>query len=80
MYCNEILETVRGDTQTVCNVKSEPSLNAPIVARYGQGQVINYDQVWEADGYRWISYIGNSGKRRYVAYRKLNSKNGWIRF
>ena len=74
-------ENWRGITQTVCNVRSEPSLNAPIVARYGQGQVINYDQVWEADGYRWISYVSYTGVRRYVAYRKLTGDTrGWIIF
>lgn len=73
-------EKWHGITEATCNVRSYPSTNAPIVAQYAPQQRINYDQVWEGNGYRWISYIANSGKRRYVAYRKLNSKNGWIRF
>ena len=74
-------ESWHGVTQAVCNVRSEPSVNAPIVARYGMGQTIYYDQVWEADGYRWISYVGYSGKRRYVAYRLVNNPSSqWINF
>lgn len=74
-------EKWRGITQATCNVRSAPSLSAPVVAQYKPGQRINYDQVWEADGYRWISYISNSGQRRYVAYRKLTGDTRpWIKF
>ena len=45
------------------------------------GARINYDSVYEADGYRWISYIGNSGKRRYVAYRRTSGNTrAWVTF
>ena len=73
-------EKWHGVTQATCNVRSYPSTKAPIVAQYKPQQTINYDSVYEGDGYRWISYIGNSGKRRYVAYRKLTDKTGWITF
>lgn len=75
-------ENWTGITQAVCNVRSEPNTNAPIVAQYPVGKEINYDQVWEGDGYRWISYIGaSSGKRRYVACRRLSGDTTpWIRF
>lgn len=74
-------ENWHGITQDVCNVRSAPSTSAAIVAQYGKGERINYDSVYEADGYRWISYIGNSGKRRYVAYRRLSGNTkAWIRF
>ena len=71
-----------GITQAVCNVRSAPNTNAPIVAQYPVGKEINYDQVWEGDGYRWISYIGaNSGQRRYVACRRLSGDTTpWIKF
>ena len=69
-----------GWTQAWCNVRSEPNTSSAIVASYAPNQKINYDQVWEGGGYRWISYIGSSGKRRYVAYGKLGSKNSWIYF
>ncbi len=70
-----------GTTQTACNVRSDASTNAPIVAMYPMGRKINYDSVYEADGYRWISYIGGSGKRRYVAYRRTSGNTRpWIKF
>ena len=71
-----------GVTLDVCNVRSEPNTRAEIVAQYPVGKEINYDQVWEGDGYRWISYIGaSSGKRRYVACRRLSGDTTpWIKF
>ena len=71
-----------GITLDVCNVRSAPNTNAPIVAQYQKNEPIHYDQVWEGDGYRWISYIGaNSGQRRYVACRRLSGDTRpWIRF
>ena len=75
-------ENWTGITQAVCNVRSAPNTNAPIVATYGVGQSINYDSVYECDGYRWISYIGASfGQRRYVACRRLSGDTRpWIKF
>ena len=75
-------ENWTGITLDVCNVRSAPNTNAPIVARYQKNEPIHYDQVWEGDGYRWISYIGaNSGQRRYVACRRLSGDTRpWIRF
>lgn len=75
-------ENWTGVTQAVCNVRSAPNTNASIVATYGVGQSIKYDQVWEGDGYRWISYIGaSSGQRRYVACRRLTGDTTpWIKF
>lgn len=74
-------ENWTGITQAVCNVRSAPNTNAAIVAQYGVGQSINYDSVYECDGYRWISYIGGSGKRRYVACRRLSGDTRpWIKF
>ncbi|EEB35760.1 SH3 domain protein [Anaerococcus hydrogenalis DSM 7454] len=71
-----------GITLTECNVRTGPSLSSPVVACYEKNEPIHYDQVWEGDGYRWISYIGaNSGQRRYVACRRLSGDTTpWIRF
>ncbi|MGO3019352.1 MAG: peptidoglycan amidohydrolase family protein [Anaerococcus sp.] len=68
-------------TQCVVNVRADANTDSTIVATYPMGAPINYDSVYEADGYRWISYIGGSGKRRYVAYRRLSGDTRpWIRF
>lgn len=74
-------ENWTGVTQAVCNVRSAPNTRAEVVAQYGVGQSIRYDSVYECDGYRWISYIGGSGKRRYVACRRLTGDTTpWIKF
>lgn len=74
-------ENWTGVTQAVCNVRSAPNTRAEVVAQYGVGQSIRYDSVYECDGYRWISYIGASGKRRYVACRRLSGDTTpWIKF
>ena len=44
------------------------------VAVYTAGQEINYDGWLDNDGYIWITYIGASGNRRYVAVGQ--SENG----
>ena len=68
-------------TQAACHVRADASTNSAIVATYPMGARINYDSVYEADGYRWISYIGNSGKRRYVAYRRTSGNTrAWVTF
>lgn len=33
---------------------------------------VYYDKTLKAEGYQWISYIGGSGNRRYIAIDKLN--------
>lgn len=69
-------------TQCAVNVRSDASTNSAIVATYPMGSRINYDSVYEGDGYRWISYIADgSKKRRYVAYRRLSGDTRpWLTF
>lgn len=56
------------------NVREEPSLSAGIVAKYKRDEIIyGYDRVYENDGYRWIRYLGSSGKYRYIAVRVLST-------
>ena len=75
-------EKWHGYTTTFCNVRSGPSTASPVVAQYGPHDVIYYDEVWEGNGYRWISYIGeSSGQRRWVAYRRTSGDTrAWITF
>lgn len=49
------------------NVRSEPSTGAPVVASYAAGQTFTYDSFIITNGFVWLSYIGGSGARRYVA-------------
>lgn len=55
-------------TVPLLNVRNKPSTkNSDVVAQYNQGELINYDGYIIRDGYVWISYVSNSGERRYVA-------------
>lgn len=49
------------------NVRRAPSLKSEIVATYRPGEAIKYDSKGSANGFRWISYIGGSGIRNYLA-------------
>lgn len=64
VYANSGTFTVGGST---VNVRRSPSTDGEVVAQYSPGQVIEYDSIVEGDGYRWISYVGGSGNRNYVA-------------
>ena len=56
-------------------VRRSPSLNGQVVATYDKGGSVKYDGYVDNEGYRWITYIGKSGNRNYIARRKLdNSK------
>lgn len=49
------------------NVRRAPNLNGEIVHVYEPGESVNYDSKGSANGYRWISYVGESGNRNYLA-------------
>ncbi|TWT12087.1 SH3 domain-containing protein [Streptococcus sp. sy004] len=56
------------------NVRNQPSLSGDIQAVYGKNMTVNYDSVYQSDGYIWISYVSYTGERRYLACGK--EKNG----
>lgn len=62
--------------RTTVNVRAAASTSAEVVAQYKAGQTVKYDSYIDAEGIRWCSYIGGSGKRRYVARRNL--KTGYL--
>lgn len=49
------------------NVRDNPSTDANVVATYAAGQTFVYDSFVITNDFVWLSYIGNSGNRRYVA-------------
>lgn len=49
------------------NVRRSPTLKGKIVGLYRFNGRLNYDSVYVGDGYIWVSYIGYSGQRNYVA-------------
>lgn len=59
------------------NVRSAPSINAPVVAQYHAGQTVNLAEGGTiADGYIWAHYTGGSGATRYVALAPAD-KSAW---
>nr|DAM69512.1 MAG TPA: lysin [Caudoviricetes sp.] len=55
------------------NIRNAPSLDAEIVGTYEQGEEFNYMEFINANGYEWLSYVSNSGVRRYVASMNLET-------
>ena len=55
------------------NIRTAPSTDAEIVGTYEQGEEFNYMEFCNANGYEWLSYISNSGERRYVASMNLDT-------
>lgn len=60
------------------NVRRAPSLEGEIVHVYQPGASINYDSKGSANGFRWISYIGASGKRNYMAIGQTDESGNRI--
>lgn len=54
-------------------VRRSPSMNGEVVAYYDKGGKVNYDGYVDNEGYRWITYIGKSGNRNYIARRSLDN-------
>lgn len=59
-------------------IREKPSTSSKAVGFYNKGESVIYDYYVDNEGYRWISWIGASGKRRYMAVRVLatNKKYG----
>lgn len=55
-------------------IRWEPGLNGKYSGVNLQaGQSVRYDSYIDVDGIRWISYMGNSGNRCYIARRQLDN-------
>ena len=74
----QYLPTVRVYTVGVdkLNIRNAPSLNSEVVGVYENGEEFNYMDFCYAEGYEWLSYISNSGERRYVA--SMNTETGEV--
>lgn len=66
-----IVETPKSGTFTLdvaeINIRRWPSLASEVVGSYKQGNTVTFDSEGYANGYYWISYVGGSGKRNYLA-------------
>lgn len=55
------------------NIREKPSTKSKTVGSYRKGESVNYDYYVDNEGYRWISWVGVSGNRRYMAVRVLST-------
>ena len=53
-------------TASALNVRASSSTSSSSVAKYYKGETINYDKIVKNSECTWLSYVGGSGKRRYV--------------
>ena len=63
----------------ILNIRNSPSINTEIVGTYSRGEVFYYDSVFISGGYYWTSYISYSGVRRYVASRKTDNSEIYLK-
>ncbi|ADD25719.1 endolysin [Lactococcus phage 1358] len=55
------------------NIRRAPNTKTGTVAGVLKaGQTVNYDNIIDADGWRWVSWVGASGNRNYSAVRRLS--------
>ncbi|MEG0296606.1 MAG: SH3 domain-containing protein [Clostridium sp.] len=56
--------------RTTINIRSKPcTTTGEVVGNYNKGESVNYDKVVITNKYVWISWIGGSGLRRYMAVK-----------
>lgn len=52
-------------------IREKPSIKSKTVGSYRKGESVIYDYYVDNEGFRWISWVGASGNRRYMAVRVL---------
>lgn len=60
------------------NVRRAPNTSGEVVAVYEPGETVQYDSKGSANGYRWISFIGASGNRNYMAIGETDESGNRI--
>ena len=66
-------------TASAIKIRKQPSLKGKYIGVcYHKGSTVNYDQCVIKEGYKWISWIGNSGNRRWMAAGEVDSKGNII--
>lgn len=66
MYTIQVSGTFTFNTN--CRVRNTPEMSDNGVATYTSGMTVNYDQKIKNDGHFWLSYLSESGVRRYIPY------------
>ena len=60
------------------NVRDGYSTNSKITGVLPNNATIKYDGAYCINGYRWITYIANSGQRRYIATGEVDKAGNRI--
>jgi len=61
------------------DIRNYPTTASNVEAYYAQGNTINYDSWFDANGYRWLSYVSPStGLRRYFAQGTLSGSETYV--
>ena len=55
------------------DVRNDAKISARVEFSFNKGDKVNYDRVLTGEGKTWISYLSNSGTRRYIAITATNS-------
>lgn len=63
------VSTVKGN-----NVRTAHNTKAKITGVLKNGESIIYDGAFAVNGYRWITYLNNDLKRRYIATGEIDKK------
>ncbi|WP_413491435.1 SH3 domain-containing protein [Brochothrix thermosphacta] len=58
---------------TTVAIKHTPTIKAKQEATLGKGESVIYDSYVKSDGYVWVSYIRNNGKRGYACSRDVKT-------
>ncbi len=63
-----------GRTKEIVKVRAGPSTSSEEIAKYITGKTVKYDQAMINEGRKWISFIDNTGIRRYCCAIDIDGK------
>ena len=58
-------------------IKNQPLVSATAIDYYYPGEKVHYDQIFEKDGYKWLSYTSYNGSRRYIQLEGVTSSQNY---
>ncbi|VNW87153.1 choline binding protein D [Streptococcus pneumoniae] len=76
---NSVLSSTGGTHyfKTKAAIKNQPLASATAIDYYYPGEKVHYDQIFEKDGYKWLSYTAYNGSRRYIQLEGVTSSQNY---